>query len=134
MARSTEYHVTKLSNVITFDLMEFSMDFDIVTTLKIFVSCIIFRFASGAKNENQAFFFYGLVSFDSINLSTSWVQKRLTSLSLYWCLGNWLKKEWQELTGTVYGNLRAEEDSMEHVLNITEGIDTVWFFSFDWFY
>lgn len=60
------------------------MDFDIVTTLKIFVSCIIFRFASGAKNENQAFFFlYGLVSFDSINLSTSWVQRRLTSLSLY---------------------------------------------------
>lgn len=58
------------------------MHFDIVTTLKIFVSCIIFRFASEAKNENQAFF-YGLVSFDLINLSTSWVQKRLTSLSLY---------------------------------------------------
>lgn len=58
MAWSTEYHVTKLSNVITFDLMEFHMHFDIVTTLKIFVSCITFRFASEAKNENQAFFLW----------------------------------------------------------------------------
>lgn len=58
------------------------MDFDIVTALKIFVSYIIFRFAAVANNENQAFF-YGLVTFDSINLSTSWVQKRLTSLSVY---------------------------------------------------
>lgn len=38
------------------------MNFDIVTTLKIFVSCIIFRFASGAKNENQAFFFFMALS------------------------------------------------------------------------
>lgn len=58
IGRSTEYHVIKLSNVITFDLVEFGMDFDIVTTLKIFASCITFRFASGAKNENQAFFLW----------------------------------------------------------------------------
>lgn len=58
LAWSTKHDVKKISDVITFDLMEVSMDFDIVTALKIFVSYIIFRFAAGANNENQAFFLW----------------------------------------------------------------------------